>query len=313
MRAWPLAGVAVLLAAITFPVPAAAQRKLVVSYIVAGVNSLPFIANKKGYFENNGLDVQLQAMRGTSVMIPSMVADSVQVGTIAASSQIQAVDGGIDLAALGGLSSVNKDTKDSALIARAGTNIKAAKDLVGKKVAVSTIGSYSHVMIGKWLLLNHVDPNSVTFVEAPFSHMPDIMRGTSVDAAHLPEPILGSILKAGTATLVSYLVDSFPDDTISTLSAVTRDWAVKHPTEVRAYRRSIAEAEAFVRNRANEDEVRRIIGDQINLKPEVMAGIPTPRLGASLTVEQLRWWIDTMNEQKLLRTRLDPEKLIFKL
>jgi ABC-type nitrate/sulfonate/bicarbonate transport system substrate-binding protein len=166
-------------------------------------------------------------------------------------------------------------------------------------------------MTVKWLMLKDADPSKVTFIETPLGQMSDVMRGSSVDGAALPEPMMSAIIKAGNGRLVSYMFDSFPDDTITTLSGVTRDWASRNPTLVAAYREAIAEAEAFVAVKANQPEAQLMIAEMTGMKPEIVASIPFPKLYAGLTVGQIKWWVDTMNEQKLLRTNVDPAKLLY--
>jgi len=43
-----------------------------------------------------------------------------------------------------------------------------------------------------------------------------------------------------------------------------------------------------------------------------VASIPFPKLRAGLAAEQLKWWVDTMKEQQLLRSNIDAGGLLYK-
>lgn len=77
---------------------AQAQQKIIVGHTSLTANAPLFVAKEKGFFEKRGLNVELRPLRGGNVLVPSLVANSVQIATLTAPSMIQAIDGGIELA-----------------------------------------------------------------------------------------------------------------------------------------------------------------------------------------------------------------------
>jgi NitT/TauT family transport system substrate-binding protein len=284
------------------------QDKIVIGYTSTSANALAYVAKHKGFFDKQGLNVEIMPMRGGNVIVPSMIADSIQVGTLTAPNLLQAVDGGLDLVSLTGLSVLSKEVKESGVVARAGSNIREPKDLAGKRIAVGTLGSLSHVLFEKWLAMKQIDSKSIKYVEASFASMPDVIKAGNVDAVLISDPHMSMIVGAGTGHVVSYFFTELPEGTIMTHNVVARKWADSHAKEVKALRAAIAEAEKFAE--ANPGETREIVGREMKLKPDVLAATVIPKTMADVTSKDLAWWINTMNEQKLLRNNLDAAKLV---
>ncbi len=66
---------------------------------------------------------------------------------------------------------------------------QSAKDLIGKTIAIDALGSLTQVSTEFWLDKRGVDPQSVKFVEMPFSDMPQALSAHRIDAAFLTEPM----------------------------------------------------------------------------------------------------------------------------
>ncbi len=286
-----------------------AQTKMTVGYTsLSGVAPI-FVAKENGIFEKRGLNVELQAMRGGNVLVPSLVANSVQVATLTAPSLVQAVDGGIDLVGLTTLSVLSKGMTNTGVLARTGVEIKTAKDFEGKRVAVATIGSISDVLFQKWMMLKGANPKQIRFVEVSFPQMPDVIKTGNVDAVVIPDPLMTAILKANSGYVVSYFFGEMPDNTRAMVSAASRTWASQNVKEISSYREAIMESAQWANT--NPAETKAIIGKWLKLSPELMAATQIEKMTADLTAPDLSWWVGTMNEQGLLRTPVDAAKIVY--
>jgi NitT/TauT family transport system substrate-binding protein len=301
-------GFVALMAGLLLPFAALAQTKITIGYTsLAGVASI-FVAKDNGYFANRGIDANLLAVSGGHALVPGLVANSIQIATLTAPTLVQADDAGLDLVGLTTLSVLSTGMKSGGVVARTGTDIKTAQDLIGKKVGVGTIGSISQVLFDKWLMTKGVDPKRLAYVEVAYPQMPDVIKAKNVDALILPDPFMTAIIKAGTGYLVAPFFGELPDNTVSMISASTRDWAAKNPQFVDAYRSSIGEAAAWII--ANDAKAKEIVGRWLKLSPEIMANTTIEKPVAQLGPSELKWWVDTMNEQKLLRSNIEPGALL---
>lgn len=301
-------GFAAILAASLLPLSARAQSKITIGYTsIAGVASI-FVAKENGYFASRGIDPELLAVRGGHALVPSLIANSIQIATLTAPTLVQARDAGLDVVGLTSLSVLSTGMTSGGVLARTGTNIKTPEDLIGKKVGVGTIGSISQVLFDKWLTTKGVDPKRIIYVEVAYPQMPDTMKTGNVDAVILPDPFMTAIVKAGTGYLVSPFFGELPNNTVSMVSAATHDWVNKNAQAVDAYRAAIAEASTWII--ANDAKAKEIVGRWLKLSPEIMANTATEKPVAALTVADMKWWVDTMNEQKLLRADTKAEAML---
>ena len=168
----------------------------------------------------------------------ALVSNSVQIGCMTTTTFVQAVAGGLDLVAIAGGAVVDPTVRDTALVARAGSNIHAAKDLVGgPKVGVPGLGAYFHVILSYWLQRNGVDPKQVHFVETPFPAMRDMLASKTVDAVGAVDPVLTLIVNAKVGYTVGDMLGDLPPGKSILVYAATRQWAEAHRKEVDAFRR----------------------------------------------------------------------------
>ena len=284
-----------------------AQTKVVIGYTSLSDVGSNFVAKDQNFFAKHDLDVELKALRGGSVIVPGLVVGEIQIGTLAPPVFLQAVDGGIELAALTGLSVLTRGMKSAAVVARTGVEIKSPQDLVGKRTGVSGIGSISEVLYREWLREQGVDSKKITFVEVPFPSMRDLLRSGRVDVIIIPDPLLSQVVSAGIGYVVSYFFGELPEGAMQMINASTRAWAEKNPGVVAAYQRAIAEANAFIA--ANPDAAKDIIAKYLNLPEAVVRSSELPRFVTTLDPAQMQWWIDVLSRQDMLRTKLDPAKL----
>jgi NitT/TauT family transport system substrate-binding protein len=284
-----------------------AQTKVVIGYTSLSDVGSNFVAKDQNFFAKHDLDVELKALRGGSVIVPGLVVGEIQIGTLAPPVFLQAVDGGIELAALTGLSVLTRGMKSAAVVARTGVEIKSPQDLVGKRTGVSGIGSISEVLYREWLREQGVDSKKITFVEVPFPGMRDLLRSGRVDVIIIPDPLLSQVVSAGIGYVVSYFFGELPEGAMQMINASTRAWAEKNPGVVTAYQRAISEANAFIA--ANPDAAKDIIAKYLNLPEAVVRSSELPRFVTTLDLAQMQWWIDVLSRQGMLRTKLDPAKL----
>ena len=152
-----------------------------------------FVAIEEGFFAKRGLEVEMQPGNG-SVMIAGLSSNSLQISNPTVPTFLQAVDAGLDLVLISGDNFTKPGIDEFAVVTRTGVNTAKPADYVGKKVGVSTIGAFLHVLFVEWLNKNGVDPKKVSFVEIPFPQMADVLKGGTVDAVITVEPFVARMV-----------------------------------------------------------------------------------------------------------------------
>ena len=180
---------------------AQAQQKVQIGCTATGDCASAMVAIDEGIFKRLGLEAEMVLIGLNSNIPAALLSNSIQIGGPTSSVFLQAVDGGLDLVAVNGASSMNERTANLvAVVGRTGVSLKEPKDFVGKKVGAPGLGAFLHVLFVKWLMDKGVDPKSVTFVEVTFPTMNDILKSGAIDAALAGEPFITRFTQAGTAT-----------------------------------------------------------------------------------------------------------------
>jgi len=306
-----LRGVAAAALSAALAASAAAQTKIAVGYTAVTDFAAAFVAKEEGFFKKRGLDAELILIAINSNIPAALMSNSIQFGGPTPSVFLQAVDGGLDLVAVSGASvSARENARGGGVVARTGVEIKTPQDFIGKKVGAPGLGAFLHVLFRQWLIEKGVDPRKVTFVEVSFPTMNDVLKGGTVDAVVTADPFMSRMVAAGTGTVAFHYLADLPEDKPQILYASTREWAQKNAAIVTAFREAITEGSAFVA--ANPDKTREHMGKHIKLPPEVLKTVLISKPDASLTVDQLKWWVDVMKGQDMFKTGPDAGKLLMK-
>lgn len=286
--------------------------KISLGYTAASDFATVFVAAQQGLFGSSGLDVELVFVPINSTIPAAIQADSLQLGGPTASVFLQSVDGGLDHVVIAGAAVTSKSSLAAGLVARAGSGIRSARDCVGKVIGVPGLGAFLHVTLRAWLKREGVDPRGVSFAETPFSAQGDLLRAGTVAAVATGEPMLSRIVDSGVGYVASYYTSFLPDGMPTILYSARRDWARDHAEAVHRFQQVLKTAAGYVADPANAQRVRAIIGRYIKLPAQVLAKAPILPPGPVITQKQLAFWIDMLQDQEMLKGRLDPAKLLFR-
>ncbi len=286
--------------------PAAGQAtKINVGYTTAADFVPTFVAKEKGFFEKRNLDVTLTRIALASNVPSALISGSLQVGMGTPPILLQAADGGLGLVAICGVSRFEKSNPMSGLVARQGVKIANAGDLRGKKVGVPGLNSFFDIMFRKWLLNNKVPLNQVTFVEAPFPQMKDLLKGGQLDAVEVIEPFRTRIVGDGTGQQVADFVSEVSGDVLGAFWMATTEWAAKNAQAIGAFREAYKEGIAYAVK--NPVEAKKLEAKYLGV-----AGPVVPSYSAEFKPGDLEFYAGIAKELGMLRNPVDVGKLILK-
>ena len=289
--------------------PAGAATKIRVMYTAVSGYSSSYIAKDQGFFEKRGLDVELILAPQGGAIIEGLVSGSAEIGTPTPTVFLQAIDSGLDTVAIAATNAFPEKSQ-SGILARTEESIHSAKDLIGKKVGVPGINGLLDVVFRQWLAGKGIDTKKVTYVEASFPQMSDMLRAGTVDAVVAVDPFYSRIIGQKTGYLVDNYTSALPDGTIASVYAATGKWAAAHADAVKAFQGALAEAAAFSKNEANTSAVHESIARYTKLPPPVVASLPIPNLVAQIKPSDLNFWIGVMKERGMLNGTPNPAKAV---
>jgi NitT/TauT family transport system substrate-binding protein len=289
--------------------PTSAQgTKIVVGYTVTADFASGFIAEDQGLFKKRGLDVEYKLVPLNSQLPAAVESGSITIGGTTTSVFLQAVDGGLDHAAIAGSGITYKGQDSLGAMMRSDVAYPTPADFAGKKVGAPELGAFLHVLFRNWLIDNGVDYKKVTFVEVGFPQMADVLKSKNVDAVLTGEPVMGRIQQAGIGRYVTSSIDNLKVDLPIIVYSGRRSWVEANPAAAKAFSEAIAEG-AAIANR-HEAAVRASVTKFTKMPPEVVASMKLGRWQAEVTEAGIGSWIDIMRKQDLLRTSLDVKKII---
>ncbi len=229
-RAIALMSWALLISAALATQAAAQKGQLVVGFSAYSAAFMPaFVADRSGYFSQEGLSVKLIFFQSGVQLAQSLISGDTQIGMGSAPELITAVNAGVKMRAVWGIS--NK--MPYALISR--PQIKTVAELKDKKIAVSSRGSLSEFLAAYVLKHRGLDPQrDVTYL--PIGGVPTrfaAVQSGSVDASLISAAHFEKARQSGLNLLfmLEDLLAEWPLDIIY----LREDFLANREPEFRAY------------------------------------------------------------------------------
>lgn len=215
---------------------------LMLNWFVYGEHAPFFLGKERGYFDAEGIDLQIQEGRGSAATIQAAAAGSVDVGYADVGVMMRAVARGTPVKSIG----VLLQQTPAAVISPVDRNIKTPQDLIGKTIAI-TPGDALTPIFPLFLSKVGLKENQFKTVSGDAQTKMNAVVGRQADA------LLGFVTEQGARmpALVNQPVNilRFSDSglTLVSLGMVVRNETIKNKAEVlrrymRAATRSVEEA-----------------------------------------------------------------------
>ncbi|MEC7762340.1 MAG: ABC transporter substrate-binding protein [Pseudomonadota bacterium] len=290
--------------------PVWAQTDVTLMYTATAPFVTAFVAKDQGYFDDHGVNVELQLANNGSVIISGVVSGSAQVGLPTPTVAFQAIENGLELKTFAS-TNIFPDTTASGVVVGVDTGIETAADLVGKKVGVPGIGGLLDVTMREWIMSNGVDLADVNIVEVPLPQTADAIKGKQVDAVASVDPFATRAVETGVANLIGDYLSVVPADTAAGIYVTSAEWAAANPEAIEGMQMALDEAVEYIKS--NPDGTRESIARYTSLPPQVVAGMAIPNVYTHLDTEKsFRFWVDLALAQNLITEEIDLDSFVIK-
>ncbi len=267
-----------------------------------------YYAQEQGYFQQEGITIDLQLMAGGAEILPALIGGSLDIGITNVFSHVLARDQGFDVKAIAGPSVQRRGAPQHAILVRADSPIQSARDIEGRTLATNTLNNIDHVMQQIWLQNNGADPRRVNFVELPFPQQPAALAAGRVDVIAPAEPFSTMALVQGARMLANHYTEINEVTAIAYYAAMA-DWLARNGDTARRFARAIARADEFLV--ANPEERRAAAIRNLNLPPEVVARQNFEEYLPRAYLPGIQWWIDAGRRFNLVRGQLSPDDFVW--
>ncbi|MBB5804779.1 NitT/TauT family transport system substrate-binding protein [Saccharothrix ecbatanensis] len=268
------------------------------------------VAIKKGYFKEEGLEVEVKIVQGGAAAIPAVIKGDLDITFGNWVSFITAETNG---AAKGvdGLKLINDGYQAKPemflILAKSDSAIKSPKDLEGKTIAINTFKNIAELTAKATLEANDVNPDNVTFKEFPFPDMEAAVQNGTVDAAFMVEPFISRAQRAsGQITVLD--AASGPTDGIPIAGYGTTGKFVKeNPNTVAAFQRAMAKGQ---RDAADRPTVEPLLVEYAKVDKETASLVHFGEFPTTLDATRLQRVADLMRTYKLLENEFDVKTML---
>jgi NitT/TauT family transport system substrate-binding protein len=300
---------------------AEAADKINLSVIKAATYGCFFLAQDRGYFAANGLDVNFVYFDASPPIAVATAAGSVDFGVAATSAGFFNLTHSLRI--IGGFAREVPGFQGMTFVASMkgwNAGIHSFKDLAGHTVSIGTVGSSPHYSLSLIEAKYGIDPQSIRLVPLQSaSNQASALAGGSVDAGVTISTVLMPDVQRGQTKLLGFVGDETPWQ-LSSMFVTTKTADNKDLVErfLRAYRHGAHDyIDAFVgpdgkrRDSPTQAAVLDIVGKYIGQTPEQMK----PAIGyidpdAKLDVADLQRQVDWYVAQGMLKTRVDVSSVI---
>lgn len=265
--------------------------------VTLGTTSWPtnmffYLAEEKGYFEENGVDVTIQDFSSTTESTNAFVGGQLDFVTFASSETISPFAQGGEFSIV---LETDKSNGSEGLVAT--SDIKTIEDLKGKTVATQ-LYSVDHMFLLTLLDEKGMSESDVNIVDMSIQESGNAFIAGQCDAACIWDPYFSQAKDAGGTELFSSADDP---DLITDVLGASKSLCEDDPEAVTAVVKSFFQAVDFWRE--NPDEANEFMGEKLGVTAEEFAAqmegllIPTEEevIEAFTEAEDYTYWGYTQN------------------
>ena len=154
------------------------EKHYILAQSMAVVSTPTIIADKKGFFAREGLDIEVKPFTSGKLAFDALLGGSADFATVAETPLVYASLNGQEFYIIATMTYSNNNTK---LIVRKDKGILSPQDLKGKKVS-TFFGSNAEFLMNEFLTRNGLTTNDVKIVNLRPPEMPTALINGDIDA-----------------------------------------------------------------------------------------------------------------------------------
>lgn len=265
------------------------------------------VAQDQGYFEEEGLDVQIEWVNDTS-NLPQVTGKQYDITGVSAVTMINSVASGMDLVAVAGNRVDTPDNPTAGLIVPADSDIEAPEDLQGHSVGTPSVGGTLALATQFAIAEAGGDFTQMQLVQAPAAQLADLLAAGRFDAALALEPGRTALVNNGFVD-VGNPFRALGDEVASAIYMATPAWIDENPGVIEKWIRAMEKSAEFIAD--NPDEAKALLVSEAELAQESVDAMKLATYTATIPDGAMAKWVDVMKQLGVLQGDVDVEALTY--
>lgn len=260
------------------------------------------LAAELGYFDGAGITLEnVGYAQGGPASLVALAGGSVELGSAATAAVLNSIAAGNDFVAAYPSNGIN-DEAQSIFYVLEDSPIKTIEDIVGKTIAVNTLGAHLDYVVREALHQKGLPEDGANLIVVPGPQLEQVLRSGQVDVSafgYWQTTFTGAALQNGGLRAVFDDTDVL-GEIAGGFVVLRRDWTLAHPEEAKAFVDGSVKALDYARE--NPEETRAIFARVLAERgenPDVaqfFAGYGV-RAGGLPVERDIQFWIDVLERQ----------------
>ncbi len=260
------------------------------------------LAAELGYFDGAGITLEnVGYAQGGPASLVALAGGSVELGSAATAAVLNSIAAGNDFVAAYPSNGIN-DTVQSIFYVLDDSPIKSIEDLVGKTIAVNTLGAHLDFTVREALHQKGLPEDAANLIVVPGPQLEQVLRSKQVDVSafgYWQTTFTGAALQNGGLRAVFDDTDIL-GEIAGGFVVLRRDWIAAHPKEAKAFVDGSVKALDYARE--HPDETKAIFARVLAERGEnadvaqFFAGYGV-RAGGLPVERDIQFWIDVLERE----------------
>lgn len=279
-------------------------------------STLPlWVAEQQGFFKKNGMEVTIKQSPNFAASAPALLSGQMQFANAATAPAVTSIAKGMPLQIVAGVQTENEDITHSSsqVMVRKDSTIKRPRDLQGKTVATSAIGSGPYVGVIANYLADGGAPNGIKWVVVDLNSQLSALEKGQVDAIVASEPYRAQAQDAGMVGAFSAYrvpgITSMPAGFTDVVLLASSEYLAKNPEMGVAMQKAMKEATDWINK--NPKEARKLVGSKLELSDDVVSKINLPTFVSEVEPRGVQKLIEVMLAINMIPKTLNALELVW--
>jgi NitT/TauT family transport system substrate-binding protein len=268
-----------------------ADEQSTFKYVGLKVYDPVYVAEEKGFFDKQGIDVEIvDTVAGGATAVQMVSSGDVQGALLSTMAICNARSSGLPVVGVADIQSAFENTPLEEFYVRKDSGIKTIEDLKGKKIAINLTKSSFHYT---WLMALEnagLKPEDVTFVNLSFDQQKAALERGDVDAIGLMQPYSTIARADEDLEMLFDATDIFGEKQFCEI-IVNSVWAENNPEDAEKFVTAIADATEWIED--NQDEAKSIISKYTGIEAEYIDDYDFQD-NAKVVESDAEYWLDYM-------------------